>query len=81
MRLYKSCLLCGHGACLSNNVHNILYVPSLGNSLSANDSMIIRSSMSLGGMGVEMGKEVTSEMQISRISNKKEYEFKKVCGN
>lgn len=45
---------CGHGACLYNNVHNLLYVPLSGNILLAkvNYSMIIRNSTSPGGEGV-----------------------------
>lgn len=43
-----------HGACLYNNVHNLLYVPPSGAILPAkiNYSMIIRNSTSPGGEGV-----------------------------
>lgn len=43
-----------HGACLYNNVHNLLYVPPSGAILPAkiNYSMMIRNSTSPGGEGV-----------------------------
>jgi hypothetical protein len=44
----------GSGTCLYNNIHNLLYVSSLGYGIpvKVNDSMIIRSSTSPGGKGV-----------------------------
>jgi hypothetical protein len=43
-----------HKTCLYNNVHDLPYVPPLGNILPAkvNDSVIIRNSRSPGGKGV-----------------------------